>query len=369
MFTLSARHKGLELLVNCDHNLPTLLLGDSHRLGQVLTNLMSNALKFTEKGTIELRVAAASGGRWVNDKNQVGSTSAPAPVAVSFAVKDSGIGIPAQRLDAIFEKFTQVDSSTTRLFGGTGLGLSICKQLVESMGGQIEVTSQEGEGSTFRFVIALAETSSLTTATSPAVSPAVRSAPVTSADETATVAQSSDASTGTSAVDDAGPGADADGSRILVVEDNVVNQRLASLLLGKQGYEAVVAADGLEALECLRQEEFVLILMDVQMPRMDGLTATREIRAIEKEAEQRRKFVALARCTSPIPIVGLTAHAHKEDEETCFAAGMDAFLVKPMVRSKLIATLAALTGKRGKEVASHAPVRAQFRKRLTKSDK
>lgn len=300
MFTLAARKKGIEITIKRGEGLPDTLRGDSHRLRQVLINLLGNAIKFTEQGGVELEVAA-------------GSTAAD-KVRLFFAVRDSGMGISPHRLEAIFEKFTQADGSTTRRFGGTGLGLAICRQLVELMGGQIEVSSQQGKGSTFSFEIELERESA---AKKPPPAPATVPGPV------------------------AGDGV----SRVLLVEDNPVNQRLASLLLAKQGCQVTVAGDGRQALEKLAVQEFELVFMDIQMPRLDGLEATRRLRELEADPAARAAHAALARRTTPLPVVGLTAHARKEDEEACYAAGMDGFLSKPIVKAKLLAVLQQFAGR------------------------
>ncbi|MDF1613571.1 ATP-binding protein [Desulfurivibrio dismutans] len=303
MFKLAVRDKGITLQVRRDPALPDFFRGDSHRLRQVLTNLVGNAVKFTDRGAVELLVEPVSPPAATGQER-----------LLRFMVRDSGIGIPAHRLEAIFEKFTQADGSTTRRFGGTGLGLAICRQLVALMGGQISVESGEGQGSTFSFSVSLP------------VAEAAAPAPAT-----------------TTATGRAGPVVG--GRRVLLVEDNPVNQRLASLMTSKQGCDPVVAADGLEALERLREEEFDLVLMDVQMPRMDGLAATREIRAIESDPGRRGEYASLAGRSEPIPVVGLTAHARSEDEQACYAAGMDAFLSKPIVRERLVAVLTDPGGK------------------------
>ncbi|ADH86038.1 ATP-binding protein [Desulfurivibrio alkaliphilus] len=299
MFSLSIREKGIAIQVRRDQGLPRAYLGDSHRLRQVLTNLVGNAVKFTESGGVELLVESVAPPEAARQEQWL-----------RFVVRDSGIGIPPHRLEAIFEKFTQADGSTTRRFGGTGLGLAICRQLVELMGGRIEVESLEGQGSCFSFTIGLSAVEAADLAAAPApAAPAPGRWP------------------------------EAGGRRVLLVEDNPVNQRLASLMISKQGCEVAVAADGLEALARLREEKFDLVLMDVQMPRLDGLAATREIRLIEKDLERRGEYASLAGGRGPIRIVGLTAHARSEDEQACYAAGMDDFLSKPIVREKLLEVL------------------------------
>ena len=304
MFVLPAREKGVEVSCRIDPAVPGRLRGDGHRLRQVLVNLVGNAMKFTDQGRIELIVKPCP------PPPADGAAPAGEAVWLEFAVHDTGIGIPADRINAIFEKFTQADGSTTRRFGGTGLGLSICQQLVHLMGGEVKVESEPGRGSTFSFRVSLGL--------------------VAAQDEAA--APSPVAGTVAAAV---GRG------RILLVEDNLVNQRLATIMISKQGYELEVAGDGLIALEWLKKQEFDLVLMDVQMPNMDGMTATRAIREIEADPARRLEYAALCRRSAPLPIVGLTAHARKEDEEACYAAGMSGFLSKPIARNKLATVLAA----------------------------
>ncbi|MFH1020498.1 MAG: ATP-binding protein [Pseudomonadota bacterium] len=289
MFKIPAREKGVVVTCKIDSNIPKRIMGDSNRLRQVLINLAGNAMKFTEQGGIDIQV--------------VSECDAAGRIAGRFSVRDSGIGIPADRVEAIFEKFTQADGSTTRKYGGTGLGLAICVQLVELMGGRLIVTSEVGKGSTFSFVIPLEE--------APAEIISLKEHKVAGREESIS------------------------GGRILLVEDNAVNQRLASILITRQGYEVEVASDGAESLEHLQHQTFDLVLMDVQMPNMDGMEATRRIREIEADPILRQSYVGLRSLKQPLPIVGLTAHARKEDENACYEAGMNSFLTKPIIKAKL----------------------------------
>ncbi|MFZ5776107.1 MAG: ATP-binding protein [Thermodesulfobacteriota bacterium] len=298
MFRLPAKEKGVAVTSQIDQNLPRLVLGDGNRLRQVLVNLVGNAMKFTHQGGIDVMVEI--------DREAAGS------IVARFAVRDSGIGISADRIEAIFDKFTQADGSTTRKYGGTGLGLSICREIVHLMGGTLAVESEPGKGSTFFFYIPLEK------------------APEGSVAGKELAASSEEGKT------------QPRGGTILLVEDNAVNQRLATLLIRKEGYEVVVAGDGLEALERLRDQAFDLVLMDIQMPNMDGMTATRRIREVETDPGQRQGYAALAGRSEPLVIVGLTAHARKEDEDACYAAGMNGFLTKPIVRAKLVSLLTEL---------------------------
>lgn len=296
MFKIPAREKGVVVASRIDSRIPKRIMGDSNRLRQVLINLTGNAMKFTEQGGIDILVDY--------------EREAAGQIVSRFSVRDSGIGIPADRVEAIFEKFTQADGSTTRKYGGTGLGLAICLQLVELMGGHLTVESEVGKGSTFSFVIPLEE------------------APA----EIISITEHKEA----------GREKIFSGGRILLVEDNAVNQRLAGILITREGYEVEVASDGAEALEHLRHQTFDLVLMDVQMPNMDGMEATRRIRKIEADPALRQGYVGLRNLQQPLVIVGLTAHARKEDETACYEAGMNGFLTKPIIKAKLAMILSEM---------------------------
>lgn len=274
-----AQQNTVGLRLRIDDGVPEMIDGDPLRLRQILNNLLSNAVKFTSAGHIEV---------------QVGCSPQPdtGEMRLDIAVRDTGAGIPADKLPQIFEKFTQADGSISRRFGGSGLGLAITKQLVDLFGGTLEVSSQVGRGS--EFVIRLPFTISAGT-------PAA-------------------ASTETPA-----PAATPADALILIVEDNIVNQKVIKGLLRRRGYRMETAADGSQALAMLEHYRFDAILMDVQMPVMDGLEATRRIRAIEKWHE--------------IPIIAMTAHAMSGDQERCLAAGMDAYLSKPVNSSELFRLL------------------------------
>lgn len=290
MFRSQALDKKNKLTFVQDKKLSARFMGDENRLRQVLINLTGNAMKFTKNGTVEVLADLV---KQEGDRN-----------AIRFAVRDSGIGIPPERQAAIFEKFTQADGSTTRKYGGTGLGLSISCQLVELMQGEVQLESAVGKGSTFFFIISLPEAVEKTEI-------AVK-AKIASAEPSDEVKRK---------------------LRVLVVEDNPVNQKLATLLIKRQGCEVDVAGDGLQALEKLKEFQFDLILMDVQMPQMDGHEATRKIREIEATSA-RIEYAGLAGI-DPVEIVGLTAHARKEDEQKCYDSGMNGFLTKPIIRDKL----------------------------------
>jgi PAS domain S-box-containing protein len=278
-----AKEKGLELITGVSDETPDALVGDALRIRQILTNLVGNAVKFTDRGRVEVRV----------DSRPASADQ----LLLDFAVIDTGIGIRPEDRDVIFEAFRQADSSTTRQYGGTGLGLTISARLVAIMGGTIAVDSKFGEGSEFRFTIPcrLAPQELVATPARPLASP---------------------------------PGAQPKRLRILLAEDNTVNQRLAKRLLEKRGHEVSVAGDGRQAFEAaMTAPPFDLILMDVQMPVMDGLQATRAIRQIENP--QLRS----------VPIVAMTAFAMKTDRERCLAAGMNGHLAKPIDPAELSATV------------------------------
>jgi len=296
MLAFSAAEKKLNLRMAVADEVPDSIVGDPHRLRQVLMNLAGNAIKFTAAGSVELMVSLES--REGTD------------VVLHFAVRDTGIGIPADKQKLIFESFRQADGSTTRKYGGTGLGLAICSRLVEMMGGAIRVESEARRGSTFHF-----------TARFGAGRPA--EAPPTDAGSLQKLAEAAGA-----------PPPALDSSlnlRVLLAEDNVVNQRLVKRLLEKRGHRVAVAASGREALDWLDREGFDLILMDVQMPDMDGLETTAVIREREKKTG------------GYTPIVALTAHSMKGDRERCLAAGMDNYINKPVEAAKLLELVESVT--------------------------
>jgi signal transduction histidine kinase/CheY-like chemotaxis protein len=281
MILPQARAKGLVLECRVDDDVPDLLLGDPTRFHQVLVNLMGNALKFTEFGSVSLEVT------------QTAPTLAASEVMLLFRVSDTGIGIPADQQKFIFDAFAQADGSVTRRFGGTGLGLAICSQLVRLMGGQLSVESVLNAGSTFQFTCRFG----IARKQEPSIDPS-----------------SSDAQEAP--------------MRILLAEDNPVNQMVAMKLLAKHGHKVKIATTGIEAVQAWDQEEFDLVLMDEQMPVMDGVEAVRQIRA--REASSGAKRTA---------IVALTASAMKGDRERFLAAGMDGYLAKPFSAEELYATL------------------------------
>jgi PAS domain S-box-containing protein len=288
--------KGIALSVELEPGVPDWVMGDPTRIRQNLLNLMSNALKFTEKGRVVVRV------------RRVGE---PDGEKLRFEVEDSGIGIAADRLHLLFAEFSQVDRSTTRRYGGTGLGLALCKRLAEAMDGAVGVTSQPGVGSIFWFTVAL----------SPAEAP----------DEG----------------DRRAPTAELTSARILVAEDLPMNQLVIDGYLKRAGHRVTLVGNGLQAVAALRNDSFDLVLMDMEMPEMDGISATRAIRALDGPMRH-------------VPIVALTANALLEDAVSCRAAGMNDFLSKPIDRENLYATVAKWAGAGEKRTAAPAPTAPQM---------
>ncbi|MFM1991266.1 MAG: hypothetical protein RJA99_4223 [Pseudomonadota bacterium] len=290
---LSARRKGLALDLELSDALPRAARGDPGRLRQVLVNLLGNAVKFTQRGRVTLAVDARP------------DATEPGTWTLDCAVRDTGIGIPADKQRLIFDAFAQADSSTTRRFGGTGLGLAITRRLVEAMGGEIVIDSVPGEGSTFRFTVRLLA----------AAAEAATTAPVAAAG-------APDGDGTPNATDDA-PRPERP-LRVLLAEDNPVNRKLASLMLQKLGHEVVLASDGAQALAQVAAGPLDLVLMDMQMPEMDGVEATRRIRAAGHR----------------LPIVAMTANAMDGDRARCLEAGMNGFLAKPVRAPALAEALA-----------------------------
>ena len=280
IFSPQARQKGLELFCECDEKVPQYVVGDEGLIEQIMVNLIGNALKFTSKGSIHIAMEFAG--------------SQADQVDLRFRVSDTGIGIGADKLSDIFEKFSQVDQSQKRLYGGTGLGLAICKQLIELMNGTIDVESTEGKGSSFLFTLPLKR-------------------PKEAQNKEATTTPTPAKALNTEA-------------RVLLVEDNKVNQTVAISMLKKAGFIVTAVDNGLEAIVRIQKEPFDIVLMDCQMPVMDGFEATHRIRQMEEPL-----------CS--IPIIAITAHALKADEQKCLDEGMDDYISKPVSRSILIETL------------------------------
>jgi CheY-like chemotaxis protein len=269
-------------------------MGDLARIRQVLVNLGGNAVKFTERGDISIHVS-------VLDRRDPDLT-------LRVAVCDTGIGIAPERREVLFNTFSQVDSSTTRRYGGTGLGLSIVKRLAELMGGTVGVESIPGMGSTFWFTFATAATAdgAFRDFSASEAEAVVKDTVVVSAPTTV-------------------PPFAKRRPRILLAEDNLVNQKVATRVLEKEGFQVDVAVDGRQAVDAWRRGTYDLILMDCQMPQLDGYEATREIRSEERDNSM----------VTRIPIIALTAHAMKGAAEDCRRAGMDDYLTKPLDREQL----------------------------------
>jgi len=274
-----AEEKGLALALDIDPGVPLRLKGDPTRLRQVLLNLVSNAVKFTNRGGVTVAVERLRG-------------AADGSIRLDFQVRDTGIGIPEAAQARLFEPYGQADSSVARRFGGTGLGLAICRRIVEAMGGTIGVTSAPGEGSTFRFTLSFMPGEAAAPAEAeplPAALPALR---------------------------------------VLVADDIAINQKVVRAFLEKDGHHVAIAGDGLAAVAAVMQNEFDVVLMDMHMPGMDGLEAARRIRGLSDGAR------------AGVPIVAMTGSVGQGDMERCFAAGMNGFVAKPVDPAKLRAALA-----------------------------
>ncbi len=293
-----AADKGLAFVASIAPDLPRFVIGDPTRLRQVLINLLGNAVKFTEQGSIELRVARDAG-------------------RIVFSVRDTGIGMAQAALDRLFRPFSQADDSVTRKYGGTGLGLQIAKELIEAMGGAIEVESAPGVGTVFWFSLPL-QAAADASSSAPPIPAALP------------------------------PLAGLVRGPLLLVDDNRVNQQLGCAMLDRLGLAHECADDGAAALRRLAGAEFAAVLMDMEMPVMDGIAATRAIRAEEARTGKAR-----------IPIVAMTANALQEDRERCRAAGMDGFLAKPIVLGALHDELHRLFGGRPAAAPAAPPAERQ----------
>ncbi len=288
-FEVMAKNKGLDFELEWDERIPENVIGDPTRIGQVFINLLGNALKFTEKGWIKFKA------QFVAETEET--------VDIHFEISDTGIGIPKEKKDTIFKSFQQVDSSLTRKFGGTGLGLSITGNLVEMMGSHIEVESEVNKGSKFYFVLTLAKAKDKQIEELPDFSLYLTYEDVKKPIEKLDAAKTPD---------------EPDTITVLIVEDNVINQRVAKRMVEKMGFKTEIANNGQEALDMLQEKSYDLILLDVQMPVLDGLRTAQKIRIMEMNSEQH------------IPIIAMTAHAQKEDRDRCLEAGMDDYISKPI---------------------------------------
>jgi len=269
LFREAAKERGIECRLHLDDNLPVLVLGDATRLRQVTANLMSNAAKFTARGSIEMEAQLAE------------ATPSNGRYRIRVSIRDTGIGIPEDRIGRLFQSFSQVDASTNRCYGGSGLGLAISKRLVEMMGGEIRVESLVGEETRFEFTF--------TAGIAPAAEPVIEALSCS----------------------------DPKGLKILVAEDNKVNQMVTMRMLQKMGCEADLACDGASAISCVEANAYDVVLMDAHMPVVDGLEATRRIRGMPGTR-------------NAVPIVAVTASATNEDRARCLAAGMNDYLTKPI---------------------------------------
>ena len=297
LLTPRAREKKLGLSCTVSETLPTILVGDVTRIRQILINLVGNALKFTPSGSVSISVDHANHPSTETDDPKPGFQS----VSLHFTVRDTGIGIPADKLDRLFKSFSQVDSSTTRQYGGTGLGLAICQRLSSLMGGRTWVESEAGKGSAFHFTIVTGQTGAVAN------------------DNQSTGVRSSVAVIDTKV-------AVRHPLRILLTDDDAVNRKVGVALLKKLGYEPAVAKDGMEALAALEQSTFDLVFMDMIMPGMDGRETTRRI--LERwPAGQRPRIVAM------------TAEVLEGDREKCLALGMDDYVPKPVRIPDVLAAL------------------------------
>ncbi|MGD0301085.1 MAG: ATP-binding protein [Bryobacteraceae bacterium] len=318
---VAAKEKGLRLTSEVALEVPDVLVGDPGRVRQVVLNLVGNAIKFTQYGEVAVRVGL--------------EPRRDSTVLLHFSVRDTGIGIPAEKLDLIFDMFSQADGSTTRRHGGTGLGLSISRRLVALMGGRIWVDSELGKGSVFHFTAEFERATDAAWPCEPAA-PSERPSKVLGADDD----YQANPRIGDGNGSKTGPVRDLQVPLcqpicpldILLAEDNSVNQLVARRLLEKQGHSVTLVADGRGAVEAFENATFDLILMDVQMPEMDGYETTAAIRAREDGR-------------SRTPILALTAHAMSGDRERCLQAGMDGFISKPIQLSELVDAIADVCGK------------------------
>jgi PAS domain S-box-containing protein len=299
----AAGRKALRLRIDMDTALPNVVVGDGNRLRQILLNLLSNAIKFTPAGSIDVTVTLQS-----RDKNSCG---------IYFGVKDCGIGLTCKQQERLFKPFSQADASTTRRYGGTGLGLAICKRLSEMMGGSIGVESAPDQGSLFWFTIRVAPASQLLKKQQTLAAP-VPSQPASKS------------------------------ARLLLVEDNLTNQKVARLILASLGYNPDVVNNGAEALAAFNRGHYDAILMDCLMPEMDGFEATRRIRAAGGWG-------------SRVPIIAMTANAFAEDRAACLTAGMSDYLSKPIRAASLGQKLETWLTQPGRSNASLWALDAQLK--------
>jgi CheY-like chemotaxis protein len=285
---VTAKEKGIVLTMQVDDGIPASLIGDIARLRQTLINLVNNAVKFTEQGQVDVRLE----GKWLNRFT----------FELKMAISDTGIGIPKDKVDTLFEAFIQQDASTTRKFGGTGLGLSISKGLITLMGGRISVTSEVKKGTCFEVSVPLVSDHHLVEEPTSLPVLELNAAP----EETL-----------------------ATNMQVLLAEDNLVNQKVAAAMLVRLGYRVDVVETGLQAIDAVCAGDYDVVLMDIQMPELDGLEATKRIRSMPKLKQ-------------PI-VIALTANAMQADRESCLSAGMNDFLPKPITLESLSSTMASIS--------------------------
>ena len=298
LFEESAASKNLEFILEVEESVPRDLLGDAMRIQQIIANLLGNAIKFTEQGSVAVKVAVQK--------------LENAQVWLTFSVEDTGIGIAGENFDKLFQPFSQVDGSITRKFGGTGLGLVISQRLLKLMGGEFSVYSQPGQGTTLKFSLQLG---------------------IAAQGTIKKIRQRNDV--GDLERDLKKLGHNLQGAKILVAEDQRINQKVISEFLKLSGIEAIIANNGQEALDLLEKQDFHAVLMDVHMPVMDGIAATRNIRSYPKYAR--------------LPVIALTAGVTLEEQESYFACGMNAFLAKPVNPEDLIRLLSQWIGKQDED--------------------
>lgn len=292
IMSFKAVEKGLDLNLSIDPKLPTMVMGDVGRIKQIITNFIGNAVKFTDIGKIDLEVT----GKELDDNH----------VSLKFAVKDTGIGIPQNKLDSIFERFSQADNSTTRKYGGTGLGLSISQQLAELMQGEIYAESEVGKGSTFYFIVSLPLDYSIDLVSQAA-------APVNNVNPAAAIPTPADSNKVSIQM--------RDDFKVLLVEDNLINQKVAASMLQKLGCQHVdLAENGNDAFEKIKQNAYDIVFMDCHMPICDGYEATKKVRLWEQESGMHE----------PLLIVALTANVMQGEREICLKSGMTDYLGKPV---------------------------------------
>jgi CheY-like chemotaxis protein len=302
VITPKAVEKKITIFREISENVEKDLIGDQTKLRQILLNLLSNAIKFTSSGSIEIKVRT---------KREEGDD-----VRLFISIIDTGIGIPADEINQLFKPFSQVDGSERRQLGGTGLGLVICKEFVNLMDGKIGVSSEEGRGSSFNFDIKVKAQSATNAKDSYDGDVVVKELEET---ET-TLLKRKDEIELTSARSE---------HHVLLAEDNLINQKVSIKILNRAGYIVTAVSNGAEVLEAIDKDKFDLILMDIQMPEVDGYAATKEIRM-------------LSNGYSKIPIIALTAHALMGDREKCIEAGMNDYLTKPIIADKLIVKIDTL---------------------------